>query len=254
MLSACIHDIVCKASLWLTTLCRLVIVCFVFRLDFVDLIVQGYVFRLKIFYEKEVVVRRADEKTRKSFPAAIPVMTVQQMEREFIAEPLLINHLRSIQDQHVAFGPVCRIAKRWLAAHLFSPYLTPIAIELLVAYTFLQPLPYTPVTAAGALIQGLHRFLQLLSTFDWQSTPLIVDLTADMKPEDVDAITSKFQQSRSKGLGAAMYIATAQDRESTLYTADTPHTVMLQRVSKLHTLHISRSAAAPDVLTNIAEI
>ena len=35
-----------------------------------------------------------------------------------------------------------RLAKRWAASHLFSSCLVEEAVELLVAYLFLNPLPY----------------------------------------------------------------------------------------------------------------
>ena len=47
----------------------------------------------------------------------------------------------SLQQQHPCFGAVCRLAKRWLGAQLFSADVCEDAADLLVAYLFLHPAP-----------------------------------------------------------------------------------------------------------------
>lgn len=50
----------------------------------------------------------------------------------------------SLQQQQPCFSAVCRLAKRWLAAQLFSGDIVEEAADLLVASLFLQPAPFTP--------------------------------------------------------------------------------------------------------------
>lgn len=49
-----------------------------------------------------------------------------------------------LQQEYSCFGAVCRLAKRWLAAQLFSDDITEDTADLLVASLFLQPAPFTP--------------------------------------------------------------------------------------------------------------
>lgn len=113
----------------------------------------------------------------------------------------------SLQQQQPCFSAVCRLAKRWLAAQLFSGDIIEEAADLLVASLFLQPAPFTPpryslealshsvflythILAEGhsKLIVfffsspqvGLLRFFHLLSTFDWKNNPLVVNLNGKL--------------------------------------------------------------------------
>lgn len=108
---------------------------------------------------------------------------------------------------------IVRIIKRWLATHLFTDYITDITIELLVTHLFLSPTPYT---VPNSMLQGLQRFFQLILKYDWNSTPLILDLNNTLKPEQIELITTNFQRKRSKASGSAMYIVTEMDMEAEL--------------------------------------
>jgi hypothetical protein len=50
------------------------------------------------------------------------------------------NSIYNLQLNKVSY--LSRLAKRWAASHLFSACLVEEAIELLVAYLFLNPLPF----------------------------------------------------------------------------------------------------------------
>ena len=64
----------------------------------------------------------------------------------FCFAPSYTYHLGlvSLQQEHPCFGAVCRLAKRWLGAQLFSEDITEDTADLLVASLFLQPAPFTP--------------------------------------------------------------------------------------------------------------
>ena len=83
------------------------------------------------------------------------------------------------------FGPTARLAKRWVSAHMFSEVLCEEAIELMVASLFLTPLPVIP---PASVMCGFHRFLHLLATFDWQHSPLIVDINNDISAQTLAEI------------------------------------------------------------------
>lgn len=57
----------------------------------------------------------------------IEILPVFPRKNQFILTSLLISS---------------RVAKRWAASHLFSACLVEEAVELLVAYLFLKPLPF----------------------------------------------------------------------------------------------------------------
>ena len=71
------------------------------------------------------------------------------------------------------FGGGARLAKRWTSSQMFANHISEEAVDLIVASIFLNPAPHVPpATPTCAFV----RFLKLLSTHDWQSTPLLVDI------------------------------------------------------------------------------
>lgn len=60
----------------------------------------------------------------------------------------------TLEGQHAAYGPTCRLAKRWVGAQLMGSQLAPEAVELLVGAAFcgpsLAPLPASRITGEGA--------------------------------------------------------------------------------------------------------
>lgn len=50
----------------------------------------------------------------------------------------------SLHQQCPAFGDGSRLSKRWVASHLLSNHFSDESIELMVAYLFTNPAPFTP--------------------------------------------------------------------------------------------------------------
>ncbi|XP_050275101.1 uncharacterized protein LOC126717403 [Quercus robur] len=94
--------------------------------------------------------------------------------------------INGLQGRYLLYGPVVRIAKRWVASHLFSSCLVEEAVELLVAHLFLKPLPFN---APCSHITGFLRFLRLLSEYDWTFSALVVDINEDLSPKDEKEIS-----------------------------------------------------------------
>lgn len=78
---------------------------------------------------------------------------LQAVENTDVLQFVLVVRL---QQQHPCFGAACRLAKRWLGAQLFSDDITEDTADLLVAYLFLQPAPFTP---PGYLFQRHEPFV-----------------------------------------------------------------------------------------------
>jgi len=121
---------------------------------------------------------------------------------------------------------------RWLCAHMLSEHFTEESIELLVAYLFTNPRPYE-LPPSNHLI-GFWRFLDFLSYYDFRHNPVIVDFENQLTLDDRIAIGKSFISSRSSHPKEyAIFIATAQDRLSYLWTKEKPTNLILERVISL---------------------
>lgn len=185
---------------------------------------DGLVFRIQVAYHREPQVLRESLN-----PEGLLVMRdneeAQALEMATIHKPLLTSTLHGLQQQHQCFGAVCRLAKRWLAAQLFSDDVTEDTADLLVASLFLQPAPFT---VPGSPQVGFLRFLHLLSSFDWRNNPLVVNLNSQLTAADYTEIKNGFMASRESL--PVMFIATPKDHKMSLWTKRSPSVQMLQRV------------------------
>eukprot|EP00743_Colponemidia_sp_Colp-15_P007495 GILK01008100.1.p1 GENE.GILK01008100.1~~GILK01008100.1.p1 ORF type:complete len:1201 (+),score=282.77 GILK01008100.1:38-3604(+) len=184
---------------------------------FLDVFFRGFVFRLDIYHEREIhLVRKNPD-----------VSAVRAFEREYLLRPLYSQRIHAFALEHLSYGPAVRLAKRWLAAHLFSGLIRDEAVELIMAAVFLSPQPF--VAPHSAFI-AFYRFLDLLVHFDWENNPLIVDLTGELTAEQLSAIQTRFDSVRSSHGGAALYISTAQDLHSEYWTGHHPSKITLQSI------------------------
>ncbi|KAM6964841.1 nucleolar protein 6 [Aplochiton taeniatus] len=183
---------------------------------------DGLVFRIQVAYHREPQVLR-ETKSAEGLLVVRDNEEAQALELATVHKPLLTSTLHGLQQQHACFGAVCRLAKRWLGAQLFSDDITEDTADLLVASLFLQPAPFTP---PGSPQVGLLRFLHLLSSFDWKNNPLVVDLNGQLTAADYTEIRNDFMASRDSL--PTMFIATPKDKRS-MWTKKTPSVQMLQR-------------------------
>ncbi|KAK4593427.1 hypothetical protein RGQ29_017509 [Quercus rubra] len=181
--------------------------------DDVDVFMSGYVFRLKIWHERGLSLLKREDGSD-----------------QFKWHSSMINGL---QGRYPLYGPVVRIAKRWVASHLFSSCLGEEAVELLVAHIFLKPLPFN---APCSRITGFLRFLRLLSEYDWTFSALVVDINEDLSPKDEKEISNNFMLTRKgyeenkQNISAAMFLATAYDKASEAWTRFSPNISELKRL------------------------
>ena len=127
-----------------------------------------------------------------------------ELEQYFVARPLLTSTLSGLaytddfimtsynitrlQTQFSAYGPGTRLCKRWVSAHLLTNHIPEEVIELLVAFLFLHPAPFT-VPGLDPVYNIINyynyhrtpccvflRFLSLLVSHDWSHDPLIINL------------------------------------------------------------------------------
>ncbi|CAJ2646395.1 unnamed protein product [Trifolium pratense] len=190
--------------------------------DDVDVLMSGYAFRLKLLHERALSLIGSDQKSR-----------VHSADKKLLIRSQHASMINGLQSRYPIYGPVVRLAKRWAASHLFSACLVEEAIELLVAYLFLNPLPFD---VPCSRITGFLRFLQLLSNYDWTFSPLVVDINNDLSQSDEKEINDNFllrrkgQGENGENVGPLMFLATFYDKASEAWTGLSPSALELKRL------------------------
>jgi len=187
----------------------------------IRVISQGFVFQFRIAYPRELALRRI----AKDSPEEI-----LQCELDFEFRPKLARSLHGLQMKYPAFGPTVRLAQRWLHAHLFSGKFEPEVVELMVAFLFVSPGPFSvPATATV----GLVRFLKLLARYDWSKQPLVVDVNGELTADSVAQVQAAFETLSEKGNNPPLFIATAHDPTRSVWTQTQPTAQTFQRMVAL---------------------
>ncbi|CAI5527771.1 unnamed protein product [Closterium sp. Naga37s-1] len=165
----------------------------------VDVMLDGFALRLVLLHD---YVPPAEDVTS-SNPSSLtpivtpsPIATLPLSSSSFSETHRTLQHhstLNGLTGRHPTFGPIARLAKRWVAAHLFSSHLKEEAVELLVAHTLTAPNPLL-LPAPKSRLAGLLRFFRLVASYDWLSQPLIVDVNSAFSPEDVQQIQARFDE------------------------------------------------------------
>ncbi|EDO40309.1 predicted protein [Nematostella vectensis] len=191
----------------------------------VDVVKDGFVFRVKIVHYREMVLLQEpgdeiDSHLRQSQAVA--------MEKEIVWLPALTSTLHGIQQQFVAYSGCVRLAMRWVCSQLLFSHIPSECVELLVASLFLSPAPLTPPHSA---LCGFMRFLHVLATCDWKTTPIIVNFNNDLTAENYQEISSKFSSNRAHL--PPLFISTPKDRFDSKWTRNAPSSMILQRVRVL---------------------
>ncbi|CAA7387761.1 unnamed protein product [Spirodela intermedia] len=208
--------------------------------DEVDVLISGYAFRLRILHERGL-------KLMISQVGNGVVKGVSSSDRELFLRSQHSSMINGLLGRYSVYGPVVRLAKRWIASHFFSSFLAEEAVELLVAHLFLMPLPFC---APCSRTTGFLRFLRLLANYDWTFSPLIVDINNDLTLEDKKQINEAFILSRKSyeenahDIEPAMFLATSYDKASQAWTSSSPRTPVLRRLASY-----ARSSA--DLMTNL---
>ncbi|KAL6952077.1 hypothetical protein U1Q18_040933 [Sarracenia purpurea var. burkii] len=187
---------------------------------------SGYAFRLKILHERglSLLKRQIGSNHEKRVPSTDRILVIRGLHSSMI---------NGFQGRYPMYGPIVRLAKRWVAAHFFSTSLVEEAVELLVAYLFLKPFPFYPPCSR---ITGFLRFLRLLSEYDWAFLPLFVDINGDLTLNDEQDINEKFLSTRKAyeenrlNISPAVFLATAYDKASEAWTRSSPSSSELKRL------------------------
>eukprot|EP00257_Ricinus_communis_P021381 XP_015580860.1 nucleolar protein 6 [Ricinus communis] len=209
--------------------------------DEVDIFHSGYAFRLKILHERGLSLVKREIGSHK-------VKRVPSVDKKLFVLSQHSSIINGLQGLYPMYGPVVRLAKRWVASHLFSACLVEEAVELLVAHLFVKSLPFT---APCSRITGFLRFLRLLAEYDWTFSPLVVDINNDLTPSDIKEIYDNFSLSRKdyeenmKNISPSMFLATSYDKASEAWTEISPNSLELKRL-------VAYARSSSNLLTRLA--
>ncbi|CAN1190623.1 Nucleolar protein 6 [Linum perenne] len=183
--------------------------------DDVVIFLKGYAFRLNILHDRALTLVNSGSGSQRA-------KLVCSADKRIFLQSQHSSIINGVQRLYPAYGPVVRLAKRWVAAHLFSACLTDEAVELLVAHLFVNPLPFK---APSSRLTGFLRFLRLLAEYDWSFSALVVDINNDLSPSDKEEIEKNFLLSRKgyegnmQNVSPAMFLATPYDKASVAWTS-----------------------------------
>jgi len=105
-----------------------------------------------------------------------------------------------------------------MAGHFLWSQISEAAIELLVASVFLHPQPYQPPKSISI---GFFRFLELLANWDWDNSPLVLNLGETLTAENYSDIVKRFNEVRDRAGGPSMYLVTPEDHDGVVWTSST---------------------------------
>lgn len=188
-----------------------------------------------------------------------------RLEKETLLLPQLTTTLHSFCRQFEAFGKTVRLAKRWIASQLLlaSPLkygsigdhpdcrFTEECVELLVAHIFMSFSPY--LSHPNEAQVGFLRFLSLLSSCDWKSTPFVLNFHDKLSKEELSAIELDFVRRRSQL--PLLFIVTPEDTCTSVWTKHLAP-VFLYRIQLLATeaLSILETCWKSDTLDYMTQI
>jgi U3 small nucleolar RNA-associated protein 22 len=194
--------------------------------DYVDILTDGFAFRLILHTERDIVMQQM-ALTASGMPHLPP-------EEDIALRMWHHGAISAAAAANPAFEPSVRLAKRWIASQWLSPHFRDEAIELLVAAAFaagesvIAPPP-------GSRVSGFLRFLHVLGTHPWAAAPLVGDIAAgDPGPARREVSARAHAAQRATEMGApAMFITGPKDDECIGWTREHPTRAMLHRASVL---------------------
>ncbi|XP_074649988.1 nucleolar protein 6-like [Tubulanus polymorphus] len=189
--------------------------------EYVDVLKDGYVFRIIVGYVMEISVLRTVT-TPEGMVKTLDTDESLKLETDIVKLPKLTSALHGLQQKYSSFGAATCFAKRWINAQLLSNKIPDEAIDLLVASLFVDPAPFQ---VSNSPLAVFLRFLYLLSTHDWNATPLIININSELTKEDYNEIQSTFTKNRAKL--PLMFLSTPFDKFTSLWTKDCPSALVL---------------------------
>ncbi|XP_066977982.1 nucleolar protein 6 [Macrobrachium rosenbergii] len=202
---------------------------------------HGYFFHVKVCYRREIYLCRLVENDEGALREQDTADAVK-LETELEILPRITTALASVQAEHPSFSSGVRLCKRWVGSQLLLPHLPHMAVDLLVAYLYINPAPYDAPHTPHVLFV---RFLALLAHTDWRTTPILVNLQDTFTVEDITELSRRFTSERSSL--PSMFIATPYElrglsssedasyryRLASMWTMESPSIPIIYRCKQL---------------------
>lgn len=195
-------------------------------------------FRARIYHDREEHLLQAaltDKSLHGSMRDSVTT-ALAAYKRQYIAAPAHTTAIRNLCTRFPALSGTIRLIKKWTSSHLLLHHLPEEILEVVAAHIFLNSAPWAQ---PGSSTTAFLRCLQLLSRWDFATTPLIADLSLsqDMTSDQLTEVKMRFQAWRKLDPGfntIVWFVGTSVDSTGTVWTQGSrPERVVAGRVRAL---------------------
>ncbi|EED14154.1 pre-rRNA processing protein Utp22 [Talaromyces stipitatus ATCC 10500] len=203
----------------------------------------GIQFRLRIHHEREATLleRKLKETGLSPHYKEEVGAALFEYKRTFIHSPRITQVIQTLSNRYPLLSPTVRLMKHWFNSQLLLSHVTEEFVELLAINIYVSSHPWT---SPSSLMTGFYRTLTLLSKWNWQQEPLILDM-GGLTAEDVKTIETRFLAWRNIDPAmkkVSMIVASNLDHDGVTWTLN-------EKPPKVVAGHITRLArAAVEVL------
>ncbi|KAL4907609.1 hypothetical protein BDW74DRAFT_147830 [Aspergillus multicolor] len=198
--------------------------------------VSGIVFRLRIYHDREqtLLERGVKEQGRSLQTKQEIAYALSAYKRRFFHCPRLSQAIRTLCTRLPLLSPTIRLLKYWFSSHLFDAHVNEELIEFMAVRAFTRPHPWeTP----SSVMAGFLRTLHLISRWNWQQEPLVVDLGGELDQATIETIRTNFVAWRSIDPAmnsVSMFVGSDLDPEGVTWTQyEMPPKVVAARICTL---------------------
>ncbi|KAJ3213699.1 hypothetical protein HDU67_002582 [Dinochytrium kinnereticum] len=171
---------------------------------------EGHVFRLFLKSERDL---NLDSSLTGPRAAAIEGLNIRR--------PFHSSRMHNLCSKFELLSLTIRLFKRFVSSHLLSTHFSEESLEIIAAKIFTDPSPY-PSSPKSPLC-GLVRILELFSTWDWRSDPILFEYESGELPDGMIENVMHSHAQRGSGNGwpkPAIAIVTSADLNGGWWTSD----------------------------------
>uniref|UniRef100_A0A7E4VZY5 Nucleolar protein 6 n=1 Tax=Panagrellus redivivus TaxID=6233 RepID=A0A7E4VZY5_PANRE len=194
-------------------------------------VIDNIAFKVEIGQGKEIALakRLETEKKTAQLPPGVDWRTLKH-KIEYL--PQMSTQIQGLVQRFTAFGPTCQLLKRFFAAHCLLEHFEDVAVELIVAATFLKldaERGWPPMDHMA----GFTQCLSLLATHDFAKEPLFIDFNGELTEEKMAEHTNTFLATRP--ILPPLVIYTSDDDSGIRFTRSGPELPVFSRAVDLAT-------------------
>lgn len=211
--------------------------------DYIDVLSDGFAFRLLLITERESGGSISDVGFR-------DLLDLRVWQQGLVSQTSGVNP---------SFAPALRLAKRWIASQWLSPHVCEEAVELLMVAVYSDvhinggaaSLPASPVS-------GFLQFLILLAEHPWNLMPFVLptnDMEEKLTSRSADSYLA-YDKLKASNAAPAMYIVGPQPQKCVLWTQNHPSRAVLHRAIVLarRASRLIKSAVIGEALNGTVDI